>query len=285
MSARDAAVQAAARGWFVFPARPGGKEPRPGLSWPEAATSDLGGRAAARWRRGEGYGVAAKLSGLVILDLDKPKPGYVLPPRWRTGRTSPASWTAQTCSPRSPSGAASPDGRVTFTVITPSGGMHLYYVAPAGRNIGNRPLGPMIDVRGGGEGNGGYVLGPGNVLNGTRYEIADDQDPQPLPAWIADLLDPPRCRGAAEPGPSAPLAGSVHARMRGLLSHVLDGQPHDRNGRVYWAACRVSELVAAGLVDRTVAEEALVAAAVASGLQGGEPEARRTIASGLRAAG
>ena len=145
----------------------------------------------------------------------------------------------------------------------------------------------MIDVRGGGDGNGGYVVGPGVVLNGKRYEIADDQDPQPLPGWIADLLDPPRRRGAEEgPGSSsAPLAGSVHARMRGLLSHVLDGQPHDRNGRVYWAACRVSELVAAGLIDRTVAEEALVAAAVASGLAGGEPEARRTIASGLRVAG
>ena len=39
---------------------------------------------------------------------------------------------------------------LTFTVATPSGGRHLYFTAPAGRPIGNRPLGPLVDVRGGG---------------------------------------------------------------------------------------------------------------------------------------
>jgi Bifunctional DNA primase/polymerase, N-terminal len=282
VTTREAAAFAAARGCYVFPTRPGGKEPRAGLSWPEAATCDLSRLARAQWRPGENYGIAAKLSGYVILDLDKPKPDYVLPARWRgwadeTGIKDGAdvlAVIAERCGVT--------EWPATFTVRTPSGGMHLYYVAPRGRNIGNRPLGPMIDVRGGGEGNGGYVLGPGSMLGGREYVIIDDQDPQPLPGWVADLLDPPQQPAESRQVPVH--RGSVHARLRGLVSVVLDGQQGDRNGRVFWAACRASELISAGLVEREVAETALISAALASGLRGGEPEARKTVASGMRAA-
>ncbi len=97
---------------------------------------------------------------------------------------------------------------LTFTVATPSGGRHLYFTAPAGRAIGNKPLGPLIDVRGGGDGNGGYVLGPGSVLNGRAYEVIDDQEPEPLPGWIADLLDPPR------PEPVTDIRQAAHGAER-----------------------------------------------------------------------
>ncbi len=281
---REAALWAARRGWSVFPTRPGGKEPRPGLSWPNAATADPGLVARAHWQPGEGYGIAAKASGLVILDLDQPKPGYQLPEAWQdepgvhngadvlaalAERAGVTSWPA------------------TFTVTTPSGGAHLYYLAPGGRTIGNRPAGPLLDVRGGGEGNGGYVLGPGTVLNGKAYELTDDQDPQPLPGWIADLLDPP---GLAEPGrpehcaPALPAALGVQprSRLRGVIEHVLGGPPGDRNGRLHWAACRAGEMIAAGQLDEATAEHVLLQAAAAAGLVGGEREARATIASGLR---
>ncbi len=148
---RRAAVESAERGLFVFPTRPDGKEPRCGLSWPHAATADLARLALARWRPGENYGFAAKLSGLVIVDLDRPKPGYELSQKWRLlgWHDEPGirdGWDVLAALAER-IGATWPH---TFTVTTPSGGAHLYYVAPAGRSIGNRPLGPMIDIRGGG---------------------------------------------------------------------------------------------------------------------------------------
>ncbi len=279
---RRAAVRAAERGYYVFPTRPGGKEPRKGLSWPAAATCDPVAAGNAHWLPGENYGIAAKLSGLVILDLDMPKAGYQFPPEWqaepsiRDGKDVLAALCERAGQP----------WPATCTVATPAGGWHLYYTAPAGRAIGNRPLGPLIDVRGGGTSNGGYVLGPGSILGGRTYEVTDGQDPAALPGWIADLLDPPAgaTRSAPRAGLATPAAGSAYGRLRGLVAFVLEGTPGDRNGRLHWAACRGARLVAAGYYDRDTVERVLVEAALRAGLRGGEIEARRTIASGMRSA-
>jgi len=277
---RAAAMRAAGRGWSVFPTRPGGKEPRPGLSWPQAATGDPARLARATWRPGENYGIAAKPSGLVIIDLDQPKPGYELPPQWRSvpgvvdgadvfvtlvERAGVTSWPH------------------TFTVATPSGGRHLYYVAPSGRPIGNKPLGPLIDVRGGGNSDGGYVLGPGSILNERRYEVIDDQDPAPLPAWIADLLDPPRQENhQVRHGEYHQVRhdDQVAARLDGLITTVLDSRPGGRNNALHWAACRAAEMVAAGQLAEDQVHDSLGQAAACVGLDHGE--ASRTIASALR---
>ena len=231
MSARDpqldatvrrTAIAAAERGWCVFPTRPGGKEPRRGLSWSRAATADLAALERAQWRPGENYGIAAKPSGLVIIDLDQPKPGYEFPPRWQywrgergvvDGRDVLAVLAAQ---------AGAGEWPHTFTVATPSGGAHLYYLAPAGRSIGNKPLGPMIDVRGGGDGDGGYVLGPGSILADRAYEITDSRAAVPLPGWIADLLDPPRPPDAPPTQAKTRADDRVAARLDGLIATVLD---------------------------------------------------------------
>src|ERR1039458_3552312 len=76
----------------------------------------------AHWRPREGYGVAAKPSGLVILDVDIWKPDYELPPEWRseTGISDGADVLAVLAE------RAGQDWPTTFTVRTPSGGQHLY---------------------------------------------------------------------------------------------------------------------------------------------------------------
>jgi hypothetical protein len=274
----DTALWAARRGWAVFPTRPGGKEPRTGLSWPNVATADPALVAIARWQPGENYAIAAKKSGLVILDLDQPKPGYELPPEWRDesgvvdGRDVLATLAER---------AGVTSWPHTFTVTTPSGGQHLYYAAPADRPIGNKPLGPLIDVRGGGDGNGGYVLGPGSALNGRTYEIVDDLDPQPLPGWIADLLDPPRREPGMTPrADDRPRDDRVAARLDGLITTVLDAQPGQRNNTLHWAACRAAEMIAAGQLAEDQVHDSLGQAAACVGLDQGE--AYRTIASALR---
>ena len=70
----------------------------------------------------------------------------------------------------------------------------------------------------------------------------------------------------------------------GLVTRVatwLEARPEgNRNFPLFWAAKLIT---AAGLMDSDVREQ-LIAASLRSGLRGGEREARRTLASGERAA-
>jgi hypothetical protein len=67
---------------------------------------------------------------------------------------------------------------------------------PAGRIIGSAsgtsPLGPGIDTRGPGRGGrGGYLVGPGSVVDGRTYALDRDLPIAVLPGWLADLFDRP----------------------------------------------------------------------------------------------
>jgi len=73
----------------------------------------------------------------------------------------------------------------TFTVSTPSGGRHLYFKikSPTG-NANSFPDG--IDVRG----QGGYVLGPGSVIDGKVYEGASEVAIVDTPNWMLPYFKP-----------------------------------------------------------------------------------------------
>lgn len=72
----------------------------------------------------------------------------------------------------------------TFTVRTPSGGVHFYFRA-GGVTYSQRPLiTRKIDVRSG----NGYALGPGSRYNGKAYRIECDAEPAPMPAWLLSQL-------------------------------------------------------------------------------------------------
>ncbi|MFD3590024.1 hypothetical protein [Streptomyces sp. NPDC058683] len=53
---------------------------------------------------------------------------------------------------------------------------------------GRTALGSGIDVRGPGRRSGGYLIGPGSAVDGTRYVITRDVPILQLPNWIADRL-------------------------------------------------------------------------------------------------
>jgi hypothetical protein len=170
----------------------------------------------------------------------------------------------------------------TFTVTTAKG-CHYYYRQAEGAPLGNgrgRLAGHGIDIRGGGAGNGGYLVGPGSVhQTGVVYTPVDSAMPiRPVPGWLAEVLMP---LPVPEPRGQRPM--STFSALRGLVRVVLEATPDcDRNTRLYWSACRAGELVSAGRVDEPTATEVLVDAATRTGLP--EAEARRTVTSGMRTA-
>ncbi|MBU5944915.1 bifunctional DNA primase/polymerase [Streptomyces sp. PAM3C] len=167
----------------------------------------------------------------------------------------------------------------TVTVCTPSGGFHLWFTGPAGTRVPNSAgkVAPGIDVRG----TAGYLVGPGSVTPAGLYGLHPDLDeptvfPIPEPLLRLILPPPPPRRLVAVPNGTAQLG----RRMLGLVRTVLEAHPGERNGRLFWAACKAFE--GAQFEDSGAVERALVEAAVAVGLD--EREARATIASAQRTA-
>jgi hypothetical protein len=171
--------------------------------------------------------------------------------------------------------AAVHDFRVpaTRTVLTPSGGRHVWLSGPPDSAIPNsvRRIAPGIDVRG----SGGYVVGPGSRTRAGRYRWAPGTawlEPAPAPAALLRLLLPP------PPAPPAPVRVGPASRRRAggsLVQFVLGSVHGERNERLFWAACRAYET---GRGEALAAE--LIDAAVSVGLP--EREARATVASAAR---
>jgi hypothetical protein len=158
----------------------------------------------------------------------------------------------------------------TVTVLTPSGGRHLWLSAPGPVPNSVGRLGPGIDVRG----EGGYVVGPGSRTVGGRYLLAPGAARHPLapaPEALLRLTAPPPPPRETEPEPRHP----AEKRAAGLVRFVLDSQEGERNGRLFWAACRAYD---AGFGEALA--PALVTAAVHTGLS--EREAAATVASAGR---
>lgn len=168
------------RGLAVFPIPAGGRVPEPG--WQRLATLDEDALPELL-ASGRNVGIACRASNVVALDLDVhhgdgPTVNGIETLRTQLGIRGLDRWPE------------------TLTVATPSGGRHLYFRVPADCGIGSASggrtaLGPGIDVRGPGRRSGGYLVGPGSMVGGLPYAIANDLPIAPLPGWIADLLTTP----------------------------------------------------------------------------------------------
>ncbi|MFF4327244.1 bifunctional DNA primase/polymerase [Streptomyces sp. NPDC001591] len=269
----NAALTAAARGWPVFPLRPGSKVnalhhedrcPRTGdcadgHAKPEQRATTDPDRIRAAWAtRAFNVGLATGPAGLVVIDLDPPKPSD--PP----GTLSGAKILDALCR------AAGEQLPPTFTVTTPSGGLHRYFTAPPEPKVRSNQdiLGRHIDHRAW----GGYVVAPGSTTPNGTYTVTDDRPVAPLPGWVhAKLTEPPRIKAS----PIYPLVGQpagrraayASAALRNEEANVASAPDGTRNKVLVRAARALGRLVASGDLDRMVVEEALSRGAEAAGLK------------------
>lgn len=163
----------------------------------------------------------------------------------------------------------------TITVLTPSGGRHLWLTGPPEVSVPNSAsrLAPGIDVRG----FGGYLVGPGSVTTRGAYRLASGTAhlaPAPCPRTLLHLLTPP-ARPQSATGRRTGTHRPGSGRGQGLIQFVRAAREGQRNTRLFWAACRAYEH---GFGDDLA--DVLTAAAVSTGLS--EPEARAAIASAAR---
>lgn len=212
------------------------------------------------WRGGHNIGVlTGEPSGLFVLDVDPDNSG---------DETLAALVVEHGPLP------------TTYTVRTGSGGFHYYFAWP-GFAVGNSAgsLGSGLDVRG----NGGQAVAPPSVSAKGSYSVAVDAPVATAPGWLLDRLRP----RAAAPAPRAstrrPTRALTRRRVEALVQCVLDASEGTRNARLYWATCRMAEVIAAGGLTADEAQHCLHLAGEAAGLTGDEVAA--TVASGLRKAG
>ncbi|KQV68044.1 bifunctional DNA primase/polymerase [Rhizobium sp. Root1220] len=177
---------------------------------------------------------------------------------------------------------------VTRMTLTPSGGRHLLFQFPAEgeelRNSAGR-LAPGIDVRA----QGGSIILPGSRNSRGIYELLhNDTEPAPLPEWLATVLRllkdiPPPRKPPERPAGANGDAGRAWglAALDAECKAIAGAAKGTRNEALNRASFAIGQIVGAGLLPETEANQHLWHAALACGLS--NFEAGGTIRSGMKA--
>ncbi|MEH0423885.1 bifunctional DNA primase/polymerase [Streptomyces sp. B21-083] len=277
----NAALAAAERGWYVFPLRPGTKYPglhgaercrqtgdctHGHLKWEQRASIDPH-RIRHCWETSAGnIALATGPSGLVVVDLDMPKP--------EDDKGTPDGETSfQALCERA--GHPVPD---TYRVRTPSGGMHLYFTTPPGIQLPSTKgtLAPKIDTRAW----GGYVVAAGSRTPTGPYEAASGSVVAPVPGWLLSILKPAPKPSQTPSGPVTVQSGRYADMALGKETrNVAGAQPGEREATLFRAARALGRFVAWGDLPRSMVEQALQEAGERAGLTAAE--CRSTLRSAL----
>jgi hypothetical protein len=263
----DLARSYAARGWRPFPVQHGAKTPVG--NWGTMAATAQPDKMLALWFGGEdrNIGIACKPSGLIVLDEDVD--GEI----------------ERLCADQ---GQRMPD---TYRVRTAKG-WHWYFTDDEGV-LGNRARvgGYGIDVRGGGDGHGGYVLAAGSLHpSGVEYIAADERaDVAPLPEWLrtwltgtpdAERIERERVEGDRSPFTKADATKYVGGPVAALKAATEGGRNDALNsaamayGHFVPALCTREDVHAyLGRISRNVGlDEHEIAPTIDSGLDAGMSE-------------
>ena len=222
-------------------------------------------------------------SNLVVVDCDVAKPDEVAPDGFNmlgvSGGVDMLALLAERAHGTIPA---------TYTVRTPSGGIHLYFRAPVGVQLRNTAgtLGWLVDTRA----HGGYVVASGSTTSTGAYGPTDDRGPAELPAWLVQTLAPKPTTAVSAPNqntpaqPSAYLDAIVHAER----DKVAAAQSGRHNKTLFEASLTLGQLVAGGELESSDTQAMLEQSAAHMVFGDCDCTARQitaTIQSGLRVGG
>ncbi|MCX4558997.1 bifunctional DNA primase/polymerase [Streptomyces phaeochromogenes] len=279
----SAALDAAERGWYVFPLRVGSKRPalhgetscpRTGLcasghaKWEQRATTDPD-RIRAAWSHGPfNVGIATGPSRLVVVDLDVPKNQDKGSEGTPDGVTTFEALCERT-------GHAVPD---TYQTRTASGGRHLYFTAPAGVRLANTAgtIAPLVDTRAW----GGYVVAAGSIIPAGPYEAVGGPVAAPVPSWLLSILQPtPKPTQAPSVAVTGQSSRYADVALTVETCNVAGAQLGEREAKLFRAARALGRFIAWGDLPRSEVEQALQEAGESVGLP--PSQCRATLRSAL----
>ncbi|MBD5584131.1 MAG: hypothetical protein HDQ88_03545 [Clostridia bacterium] len=273
---KEAFMELAAAGAVVFPCD---AEKRPHITeWEKLASVSPG--QAASWHRqwpDMRIGLPCGPNGIFVIDLDTPK---------NDGERGGEAEFDELCRPQGYEWRAA-----TLCQRTGSGGLHLFYKMPSGRELRNsiRKLGPCIDTRGA----GGFVIIAPSVGRKCVYSWLNDLAIAELPEWLLALLlqDKP-ANPSRKPLEAFKFSGqhvgpyqnereqrAYQKALEGEVREVALAQEGGRNEQLNVSAYKLGKYVGAGKLDEAEVYDRLYEAAIASGLSHGEIV--KTIRSGL----
>ncbi|QES43839.1 DNA primase [Streptomyces venezuelae] len=276
-----AALNAAERGWHVFPLRPGTKRPalhgeaacpRTGpcvdghRKWEQRATTDVD-RIRATWSHAPyNVGIATGPSRLLVVDLDMPKDN---------GSTDAPCGATTFTALCERAGHAVPD---TYRIRTASGGQHLYFTAPSSVRLANTAgtLARLVDTRAW----GGYVVAAGSVTPSGSYEALSGPLAAPVPSWLLSILKPsPKPAQAPSVAVTAQSRRYADTALANETRTVSGAQRGEREAKLFAAARALGRFIAWGDLPRARVEAALQEAGEATGLPASQ--CRSTLRSAL----
>ncbi|WP_372922825.1 phage/plasmid primase, P4 family [Roseovarius sp.] len=276
-----AALEYAARGWHVFPARikDGSKcsyvagKANGGARWGATTDPETIRDYWSRWPEALLGITTGPDSGFFVIDADTPE-GHD-----KDGVGTLRGWIEH-------------HGPLPHTIeaTTPSGGWHLYFRWPDDLEIRNSEskLASGIDVRG----EGGMVLCPPTIKPGGSTAYSWNNPPgffdlADCPEWLVDKIreaQAPKLSERASPERVQIETGAsawADKALQGELAKLLAAPEGKRNGALNSAAFSLGQIVAGGSLDETTVKTRLSAAAEGIGLEPGETAA--TINSGFQA--
>lgn len=205
--------------------------------------------------------ISTAAAGLVVIDLDINKSGEEPPAPYNIpGVTN--GWDVFALAVEK-YGVQWPSD--TLNVMTPSGGLHLYWRLPKGTivNPSAGVFGWNVDVRAAKS----YIIAPTSATAAGEYRrIGDVMQPQPAPAWLLHHL-----RGTGHmPKPPAPRAfrprsntlrpGNGLERLRRIADRLAEAPVSERHAALCTATTAAAYLVSDGLVDQRDVEDELYSA-------------------------
>jgi len=212
----DAAIALAAKGFEVFPIKPGAKFPPLVKDWPNKA-SNIVQFFGPWWDQWPDANIGIHAKGMIVIDVDVNK----------GGDDSLALLEMTHGFPE------------TLTTITPTGGRHLFYRTDAPVANGVDCLGRGVDIRG----QNGYVVAPGSEVEAGRYRFDKDVPIADAPAWLVQKLGTivPKTSTTSEPVQDAD--ASVVERAREWLTKqpgAVEGEGGD--AQTFKVICALRDL-------------------------------------------